>query len=47
MAEEQRGNFIEDATKYKIDNYTAQIFKMKESNNKSSNLDFWGNPIKN
>lgn len=47
MAEDQRSNFIEDASKYKIDNKTAQIFKMKESNNKSTGIDFWGNPIKN
>jgi len=47
MAEDQRSNFIEDATKYKINNYSAQIFKMKESNTKSINIDFWGNPIKN
>lgn len=47
MAEDQRNNFIEDATKYKINNYSAQIFKMKESNTKSINIDFWGNPIKN
>lgn len=47
MAEEQRKNFTDDAEKFKISNTTAQIFKMKESTNKSSSIDFWGNPIKN
>ena len=47
MAEEQRKNFTADAEKFKVSNYQAQIFKMKESANKSTGIDFWGNPIKN
>ena len=47
MAEEQRKNFTTDAEKFKISNYQAQIYKMKESTNKSTGIDFWGNPIKN
>jgi len=47
MAEEQRKTFTEDAEKFKISNYQAQIFKMKENTNKSIGIDFWGNPIKN
>lgn len=47
MAEEQRKMFIADAEKYKIVNYEAQLFIIKENKFSSSEkLDYWGNPIK-
>lgn len=45
-AETIRNYFSADAKKYEMDVYTLRVFTQTKPSDKSSQIDFWGNPIK-
>jgi len=46
-AQESLEQFTNAAEKFGITNYSAALFKMNNATTNSSQIDYWGNPIKN